>query len=103
MRVFIISIFSIIYGWSHPVSYTIDLKMDYDEIKKEIKVVCKSDSRNKCGLHNFHLLDKQGHILKTARFPFLKKSTTVKIKEKPVKMVFFLRKIPEHTYMVYLE
>ena len=103
MRFFIISILTIVYGWAHPVTYTIDLKVNYDEVKKEITVHCKSDSRNKCGLHNFHFLNKDETIIKTAKFPFLKKKTTVAIDKKPAKMVFYLRKIPEHIYTIIIE
>ena len=39
---------------AHPVSYTIDLKATYDEITNEALIICKSDSRNKCGLHNIY-------------------------------------------------
>lgn len=103
MKFLIISLITIIYGWAHPVSYTIDLEVNYDEVKNEITVHCKSDSRNKCGLHNFHFLDKDETIIKTAKFPFLKDKTTVSIDTKPSKMIFFLRKIPEHTYNIIIE
>jgi hypothetical protein len=103
MRIFLIVASVIVLGWAHPVSYTIDLEVKYDKIKKEATVYCKSNSRNKCGLHNFHFLDKDNTILKTAKFPFLKKKTTITVDKKPSKMIFFLRKIPEHTYTVIIE
>jgi len=99
--IFIFLVFSVV--WSHPVSYSIDLKVEYDETKKEAIIYCKSDSRNKCGLHSFHLLNKDEKVLLTKKFPFLKKKTKVKLAVKPSKMVFFLRKIPEHTYNVILD
>jgi len=103
MKLLILILISTIYSFGHPVSYSIDLKVEYNNEKKEATVHCKSDSRNKCGLHNFHFLDKDKKILKTAKFPFLKKKTKVSIDQKPSKMVFFLRKIPEHTYIVIIE
>lgn len=103
MKIFLIVILGVVYSWAHPVSYTIDLKVEYDEVKKEISVYCKSNSRNKCGLHNFHFLDKDDTILKTEKFPFLKNKKTLKLDKKPKKMIFFLRKIPEHTYTVIVE
>ena len=103
MKLFIIGLLSMVYAWAHPVSYTIDLNVKYDYEKKQATVECKSNSRNKCGLHNFHFLDKDETIIKTAKFPFLKKKTVVVIDEKPAKMIFFLRKIPEHTYIVIIE
>ncbi|WP_072680175.1 hypothetical protein [Arcobacter sp. LA11] len=83
---------------AHPVSYTIDLQVQYDTEKKEAKISCISNSRNKCGLYSFHLMNKKNNIIKTKRFPFLKKETTVKIDKKPYKIIFFLRKVPAHTY-----
>ena len=38
--------------FSHPVSYTIDLTATYNDNTSEALIICKSDSRNKCGLHN---------------------------------------------------
>ena len=103
MRISIIVLLSMVLSWAHPVAYSIDLKVEYDEVKKEVTVYCESNSRNKCGLHDFHFLDKEGKIIKTAKFPFLKEKTSVKIDQKPSKMVFFLRKIPEHIYTVIIE
>lgn len=103
MRIILLSFFSWIYLLAHPVNYTIDLEVIYNENKNEAIIKCISNSRNKCGLHNFHLLDQNNHILKMARFPFLKKETTVTINKKPSRMIFFLRKIPEHTYNVIIE
>jgi hypothetical protein len=103
MKKYILFFIIVSYGFSHPVSYSIDLRVLYSQKKHEVNVACKSNVRNKCGLHNFHLLDKNGDILLTARFPFMKKETTVSCKEKPYKMIFFLRKIPEHTYTVLFE
>jgi len=39
--------------FAHPVSYTIDLHVSYNENEKSVTVACESDSRNKCGLHDF--------------------------------------------------
>ena len=103
MKLFIVILMISIYGLAHPVSYSIDLKVQYDKVKKQATVYCKSDSRNKCGLHNFHFLDKDETIIKTAKFPFLKTKTKVMVDKKPSKMIFFLRKIPEHTYIVIIE
>lgn len=103
MKIFLIVFLSMVFSWAHPVSYNIDLKVEFDEVKKEATIYCKSDSRNKCGLHNFHFLDKDESILKTARFPFLKDKITIDINQKPAKMIFFLRKIPEHTYQVIID
>ncbi len=103
MRIFVLILMIFLFGWAHPVSYTIDLKVEYDEMKKEITVYCQSNSRNKCGLHNFHFLDKDATILKTEKFPFLKNKTTVLLDKKPSTMIFFLRKIPAHTYRVIIE
>jgi len=86
---------------AHPVSYTIDLEVSYDEVTKKAKIVCSSNSRNKCGLHSFHLLDDKDNILVTKRFPFLKKETFVVSKKKPKKMIFFLRKTPDHKYTTF--
>lgn len=83
---------------AHPVSYTIDLEVSYDENSKKAKIICSSNSKNKCGLHSFHLLDKNENIIVTKRFPFLKSHTMVTLKNKPKKMIFFLRKVPDHTY-----
>jgi len=85
---------------AHPVSYSIDLKVSYDEAQKIVNVWCESDSRNKCGLHDFRLLNAQGELLTTASFPFMKASTSVPCASKPSKMIFYLRQIPEHTYEV---
>ena len=103
MRILLVMLIGTIYSFAHPVSYTIDLKVEYNEVKKEAIVHCKSNSRNKCGLHNFHFLDKDEKILKTVKFPFLKTKIKVAMETKPSKMIFFLRKIPEHTYIVIIE
>lgn len=89
--------------FAHPVSYTIDLHVNYNEAEKSVTIACESDSRNKCGLHDFHLLNAKGETLITAPFPFMKPSTTVACSEKPAKMIFYLRQIPEHTYTVIFE
>ena len=92
-----------IYSFAHPVSYTIELLATYDISKQEIKIDCHSSSRNKCGLHNFHILDKNGDIILTKKFPFLKKTVKVNSSIEPNIMVFFLRKTPEHLYNVSFE
>ncbi|MCD8476740.1 MAG: hypothetical protein LRY68_01335 [Sulfurospirillum sp.] len=84
-------------------SYSIDLHVSYNEREKSVSVACESDSRNKCGLHDFHLLNAQGEIFKTASFPFMKESITLESAQKPAKMIFYLRQIPEHTYIVLFE
>jgi hypothetical protein len=91
------------YSFSHPVSYSIDLHVLYSQKRHEVTIECKSNVRNKCGLHNFYLLNKDGDILLTKRFPFMRQKMIVSCKKKPYKMIFFLRKIPEHTYTVLFE
>jgi len=103
MKIMIAIFLAFTLGFAHPVSYSIDLKVEYDGTKKEAIIYCESDSRNKCDLHSFHLLNKDEKVLLTAKFPFLKKKTKVNLAVKPSKMVFFLRKIPEHTYNVILD
>jgi hypothetical protein len=89
--------------FSHPVSYTIDLTATYDENKKEALIVCKSDNRNKCGLYGINLNDKDDNTLAKARYPFMKKNAKVKVDQKPNKLVFYLRSMPEHNYIVYFK
>jgi len=86
------------FALSHPVSYTINLEVSYDENEKKALVKCKSNSRNKCGLYNIKLLDKDENEIKTKRFPFLKKEISINSEKKPAKLLFFLRKVPEHSY-----
>lgn len=88
---------------AHPVPYSIDLTAIYDGGKNEVSVTCKSDSKNKCGLHNLDLFDKNDKKILTKKFPFLKEKITFTCSKKPKKMVFFLRKIPEHQYKVYFK
>lgn len=96
-------LFALLYSLSlaHPVAYTIDLEATYDQKTKKATIVCKSDSKNKCGLHNFHLLNSKEEIILSAKFPFLKDTKTVLSEEKPTKVIFFLRKISEHQYIVH--
>lgn len=89
--------------YAHPVPYSIDLTAIYDEKTKEISITCKSDSKNKCGLHNLDILDKNNKKIITKKFPFLKEKITFKCETKPKKLIFFLRKIPEHQYKVYFK
>jgi len=89
--------------YAHPVSYTIDLEVSYNKDEKKALVKCTSNSKNKCGLYSFNLLDEDENIIKTKRFPFLKKKTSVSIDKEPKKLVFFLRKIPEHLYIKIFE
>ncbi|ACZ12496.1 hypothetical protein [Sulfurospirillum deleyianum] len=103
MRVFLLFYLFFSSLYAHPVSYSIDLHVSYNEREKSVSVACESDSRNKCGLHDFHLLNAQGEILKTASFPFMKASTSTTCPQKPAKMIFYLRQIPEHTYIVLFE
>jgi len=84
---------------AHPVSYTIDLEVSYDENTKVAKVECSSNSKNKCGLYSIKLLDKNGKKITDKKFPFLKKFVNLKSDIKPSKMEFYLRKIPEHKYI----
>ncbi|WP_321314229.1 hypothetical protein [Halarcobacter sp.] len=86
--------------FAHPVSYTIDLEVNYDEKNGLASIVCKSNSRNKCGLYNIKLLSKDKKELANKRFPFLKDSTTVKVAKKPYELEFYLRKVPEHKYLM---
>ena len=88
---------------AHPVSYTIDLEVSYDKNTKIAEIKCSSNSRNKCGLYNIKLLDKDEKEILIKRFPFLKKSMKVKVKEEPKKLEFFLRKTPEHIYVKIFE
>lgn len=104
MKIIVISLYFICISlFAHPVSYTIDLKVSYNKVLKESKIICTSNSKNKCGLYSFNLLDKNKNILKTKRFPFLKDFTSVKLEKKPFKMIFFLRKVPEHQYSIIFE
>lgn len=103
MKKIVLGLLGFLYLNAHPVSYTIDLEVKYNEDDKKVKILCSSNSKNKCGLHNFHLVDKNDNILLTKRFPFLKKSTSVNLDKKPYKMVFFLRKVPEHNYITIVE
>jgi len=86
---------------AHPVSYTINLTATYDETKKEALIICKSDSRNKCGLHNIYLNDKDKNIIAKAKYPFLKTKKIIKVDQKPTTMIFYLRNTPEHKYVIY--
>lgn len=86
-------------GIAHPVSYTINLDVSYDINTQKAKVICKSNSKNKCGLYNYNILDENDKIMVTKRYPFLKKHSFVKLEKKPFKLVFFLRKTPEHNYV----
>lgn len=104
MKKIVLSLLFLVYLLNaHPVSYTIELKVTYDEVNKQAKIECHSNSKNKCGLYSFDLLNKNGDILLTKRFPFLKKHTVVKVNNKPSRMKFFLRKIPKHTYLAVVE
>lgn len=103
MRVFLLFYLFFSSLYAHPVSYSIDLHVSYNEKDKSVRVACESDSRNKCGLHDFHLLNAKDEVLKTASFPFMKPSTTTSCPQKPAKMIFYLRQIPEHTYVVVIE
>ncbi len=100
--IYCFTVFSVC-SFAHPVSYTIDLLASYDRASQEVKIDCKSSSRNKCGLHNFRLLDENGDTVVDKKFPFLKKSIKVKSKSKPKMMVFYLRKTPEHLYNISVE
>lgn len=101
-KIFLILVF-IINLYAHPVSYTIDLTATYDEVKKEVLIICKSDSRNKCGLHNIDLLDENETLIAKANYPFLKNKKVIPLSKKPKIMVFYLRNIPEHKYIVHLK
>ena len=102
-RVLIILAFYVSYSIAHPVSYTIDLDVFYDKNTQKVKVICKSNSKNKCGLYSYHLVNENDENIVTKRYPFLKKSSLVKVDEKPTKMIFFLRKMPEHSYIKIFE
>jgi hypothetical protein len=84
--------------FAHPVNYTIDLVVSYDEKAKEAKIICQSNSKNKCGLFNVNLLDKDDKSIADVKFPFLKEFVLIKTQTKPEKMDFYLRKVPEHKY-----
>lgn len=102
-RVILGLLFTGVYLFSHPVSYTIDLKVSYDNETNEALIICKSNSRNKCGLFSIKLLDENDETIVVKRFPFLKKSIKISLNYKPKKMIFFLRKVPEHTYIKIFE
>lgn len=104
MKTIIIFFVSALSIFAHPVNYIINLETKYDTHTQELIVLCTSNVRNKCGLHNFHLLDSDDNIIQTVRFPFLKEKVTLKsLETKPHKMIFFLRQTPEHTYNVFIE
>ena len=86
---------------AHPVSYTLDLTATYNETTKEALIICKSDSRNKCGLHNIYLNDENESIIAKAKYPFLKTKKIIKVDQKPKTMIFYLRNTPEHKYVIY--
>jgi len=102
-KIFLLACFLLSFSFAHPVSYTINLDVSYDNSSKKVKVICKSNSKNKCGLYNYHLVDANNNIMKTKRYPFLKNQSTVTIDNKPQKLIFFLRKVPEHTYIKIFE
>lgn len=89
--------------FAHPVPYSIDLIALYIKSENKVSLTCKSDSKNKCGLHDFKLFDKNEEKILTKKFPFLKEKITFTCKQKPYKMIFYLRKIPEHKYIIYFE
>lgn len=101
MKKALISLSFLLNLYSHPVSYTINLDASYNENTKIVTLKCESSSKNKCGLHNFHLLDEKDNIISSHKFPFLKKEIKIKSKVKPKKIDFHLRKIPEHKYIVF--
>jgi len=84
--------------FAHPVSYTIELEVSYDEKTKEAKIICQSNSKNKCGLHNVNLLNEKNESIADVKFPFLKEFIIIKTDTKPSKLDFYLRDIPEHKY-----
>lgn len=102
-KILIICSFLLSFSIAHPVSYTIDLDVSYDINTQKAKIICKSNSKNKCGLYNYHLVDENDKIILTKRYPFLKKQSLVKLSSKPFKLVFFLRKTPEHNYIKLFE
>lgn len=93
----------VVFSWGHPVSYTIDLDVSYDLESKKLKVICTSNSKNKCGLYSYEVVDENSSVIKTKRYPFLKSFSSVKVDNKPVKIIFFLRKTPEHNYVKILQ
>jgi len=86
---------------AHPVSYTIDLTATYNASTKEALIICKSDSRNKCGLHNIYLKNKDNNIISKGKYPFLKTNKIIHVEEKPKTMVFYLRNTPAHQYIIH--
>lgn len=84
--------------FAHPVNYTIELEVSYDENTKEVKVSCLSNSKNKCGLYNVNLLNEKDETLVDVKFPFLKEFIFIKTDTKPTKLDFYLRQTPEHKY-----
>ncbi|MGE0050151.1 MAG: hypothetical protein AB7S49_01395 [Arcobacter sp.] len=83
---------------AHPVNYTIELEVSYNENTKEAKVICQSNSKNKCGLYNANLLNEKDETLVDVKFPFLKDFILIKTDIKPIKLDFYLRQTPEHKY-----
>lgn len=97
-KLYIIFIIFLTNVLAHPVNYTIELQVSYDENTKEAKVICQSNSKNKCGLYSINLLDENEKTIADVKFPFLKESTTIKTDIKPSKLDFYLRSTPEHKY-----
>ena len=98
-KTLLILISFIITVFAHPVSYKINLSVSYDTKTNKAKIGCTSNSKNKCGLYSVKLLNKKGNELANKKFPFLKKSITLKSDIKPTKLEFYLRKTPEHKYI----
>ncbi|RXJ79860.1 hypothetical protein [Arcobacter sp. F2176] len=102
-KIVLITLLLLVNMFAHPVSYTMDIQGTYDKVKKELFITCKSSSRNKCGLYNIHVFNKNKKILLEKKFPFLKKSIKVQLQNTPEFMEFYLRDIPEHKYIIYVK
>lgn len=100
-KAILIILFFLTNSLAHPVSYTINLTAKYNKKTNEALIICKSDSRNKCGLHNIDLKDENGKIIAKAKYPFLKTKKIIQVNEKPKTMIFYLRNVPEHKYIIY--
>lgn len=100
MRFILLYLLFVSFVVAHPVSYQMNFNATYDEEQKMLKIACLSSSRNKCGLHDFNLLDENKVKFQNGKFPYLKKSISIKVDKKPSWIIFYLRRVPAHTYNV---
>ena len=69
-KAILIILFFLTNSLAHPVSYTINLTAKYNKKTNEALIICKSDSRNKCGLHNIDLKDEMEKLLQKQNILF---------------------------------